>query len=56
MANKKRVDLHISVDIYNELKQIANKKDITITTLLKLIIHDYLTNKTEANSEETAEG
>lgn len=56
MTNKKRVDLHISVDIYNELKQIANKKDITITTLLKLIIHNYLANKTEANNEETTEG
>ena len=45
MTNKKRIDLHITVDTYKELKQLAAVKDITLTTLLKLIIQEYLSEK-----------
>lgn len=45
MTSKKRIDLHLTVSMFEDLKRIAEDKDITITTLLKLIIQEYLNNK-----------
>jgi post-segregation antitoxin (ccd killing protein) len=45
MTSKKRIDLHVTVDMFEELRQLARDKDITITTLLKLIIQEYLNDK-----------
>ena len=42
MTSKKRIDLHVTVSMFEDLKRIAEDKDITITTLLKLIIQEYL--------------
>ena len=42
MTSKKRIDLHMTVSMFEDLKRIAEDKDITITTLLKLIIQEYL--------------
>ena len=42
---KKRIDLHVTISMFEELKQIAEDRDITITTLLKLIIQEYLSNR-----------
>lgn len=52
MNEKKRIDLHITADIYEELKQLASKKDITVTTLLKLIIQDYLDEREVFSTNE----
>ena len=42
---KKRIDLHVTISMFEELKQIAEDRDITITTLLKLIIQEYLSDR-----------
>lgn len=47
MADKKRVDLHLPIDIFNELKIYAEGLNISITTLLKLIIQEYLRKHTD---------
>ena len=47
MNSKKRIDLHITTDVFEELKQRAESKDITVTTLLKLIIQEYINKESD---------
>jgi hypothetical protein len=41
----KHIKIILTVDMFEELRQLARDKDITITTLLKLIIQEYLNDK-----------
>ena len=52
MAEKKRVDLHLPIELFNELKQTAEGLDISITTLLKLIIQEYLREQREGDNNK----
>ena len=45
MSTKKRIDLKLSAELYDKFKAIAIKKQVTVSTLLRLIMQEYIENE-----------
>lgn len=42
--DKKLININLNVDFINEIKLFAKKNDITVTTLIKLALKEYIKN------------
>lgn len=50
--NEKRASTFIPYDIFNKLKNLAQKKGLTVSSLLRMLIFEYLEKQPKQNEKD----
>ena len=50
--NEKRASTFVPYNIFDKLKYLAQKKGLTVSGLLRMLIYEYLDKQTEQNGKD----